>query len=82
MRIIDKNTRYKAFRGAIRVTDENGIIVTTNADSGNREEMLLGFNLIRHNAITCHKEPTQSKDSPKLKNLSPAAFLKQHGLFF
>lgn len=52
MRIIDKNTRYKTIRGAISVTNENGIIVTTNADSGNREEMQLGFDLIGLNAFT------------------------------
>jgi len=58
---MDKNAWYEAFPGAITVTDENGIIVNMNAESRNREEMQLGFDLIGQNAITCHKEPTQSK---------------------
>jgi hypothetical protein len=58
---MDKNAWYEAFPGAITVTDENGIIVNMNAESRCREEMQLGFDLIGHNAITCHKEPTQSK---------------------
>src|SRR4030042_350056 len=58
---MDKNAWYEAFPGAITVTDENGIIVNMNAESRNRDEMQLSFDLIGHNAITCHKEPTQSK---------------------
>jgi len=58
---MDKNTWFEVFPGAITVTDENGIIVNMNAESRIREEMQVGFDLIGHNAITCHKEPTQSK---------------------
>ncbi len=58
---MDKNAWYETFPGAITVTDENGIIVNMNAESRSRKEMQLGFDLIGHNAITCHKEPTQSK---------------------
>ncbi|MDP2966688.1 MAG: hypothetical protein Q8N39_11750 [Pelolinea sp.] len=58
---MDKNAWYEVFPGAITVTDENGIIVNMNDESRNREEMQLGFDLTGHNAITCHKEPTQSK---------------------
>jgi hypothetical protein len=47
--------------GAFTVTDENGIIVNMNAVSGGGLEMQVGFDLIGHNAITCHKEPTRSK---------------------
>jgi transcriptional regulator with PAS, ATPase and Fis domain len=59
--IMDKNAWYKAFPGAITVTDENGIIVNMNAESRGRPEMQVGSDLIGQNAITCHKEPTQSK---------------------
>ena len=47
--------------GSILVADENGIIVNMNAESRGRPEMQVDFDLIGHSAITCHKEPTQSK---------------------
>ena len=46
--------------GSKLVADENGIIVNMNAESRGRPEMQVGFDLIGHSAITCHKEPTQS----------------------
>jgi transcriptional regulator with PAS, ATPase and Fis domain len=67
---MDKNAWYEAFPGAITVTDENGIIVNMNAESRDREEMQVGYNLIGHDAITCHKEPTQSKVRKLYENQS------------
>ena len=57
----DPNDWYEAFPGAITVTDENGTIINMNAESRGRPEMQVGHSLIGQNAITCHKEPTQSK---------------------
>lgn len=58
---MEKHAWYKVFPGAITVTDKAGIILEMNDKS---EEMFKndgGYALIGHNAITCHKEPTQSK---------------------
>lgn len=58
---MDTKIWHKYFPGAITVTDENGTITYMNDASRVREEMQVGYDLVGHNAITCHKEPTQTK---------------------
>lgn len=57
----NKNAWFDAFPGAITATDENGIITNMNKASRERSEMQVGYDLVGHSAITCHKETTQVK---------------------
>ena len=52
---------YKFFPGAITVTNKKGEIIKMNDASAEMFKKDGGFQLIGRNAITCHKEPTQSK---------------------
>ncbi len=54
-------TWFKVFPGAITVTDAEGIILSMNEKSAEMFKNDGGYELIGHNAITCHKEPTQTK---------------------
>ena len=57
-----KNTKwFEVFPGAITVTDQDGIILEMNEGSAEMFKDDGGYALIGHNAITCHKEPTQTK---------------------
>lgn len=58
---MDNHAWLDAFPGAITATDENGIITDMNKASRERPEMQVGYDLVGHSAITCHKEPTQTK---------------------
>ena len=58
---MDTKIWHKYFPGAITVTDENGDLTYMNDASKARPEMQVGYDLIGHNAITCHKESTQPK---------------------
>jgi transcriptional regulator with PAS, ATPase and Fis domain len=57
----DPHAWLDAFPGAITATDENGILTYMNKSSRERPEMQVGYDLIGQSAITCHKEPTQTK---------------------
>lgn len=59
------------FPGAITVTDENGIILEMNEASAEMFRNDGAYDLIGHNAITCHKEPTQSKVRTMYETQSP-----------
>ena len=58
---MDNQAWFKVFPGAITVTNEEGIILSMNEGSAEMFKNDGGYALIGHNAITCHKEPTQSK---------------------
>ncbi|HUV14952.1 MAG TPA: hypothetical protein VMW28_00125 [Pelolinea sp.] len=57
----DKNAWFDTFPCAITATDENGIIMNMNNASRIHQKMRVGYDLVGHSAITCHKEPTQTK---------------------
>ena len=57
----DPHAWLDAFPGAITATDENGTITFMNKASRGRPEMQVGYDLIGHDAITCHPERTQGK---------------------
>ena len=57
----DPHAWLDAFPGAITATDQDGIITYMNMCSRERPEMQVGYDLVGHSAITCHKEPTQTK---------------------
>jgi len=52
---------FKYFPGAITVTDAHGIILEINEASAKMYKANGGYALIDRNAITCHKEPAQTK---------------------
>jgi transcriptional regulator with PAS, ATPase and Fis domain len=58
---MNNQTWFKVFPGEITVTDADGIILNMNEKSAEMFKNDGGYSLIGHNAITCHKEPTQSK---------------------
>jgi transcriptional regulator with PAS, ATPase and Fis domain len=58
---MNEHAWYKAFPGAITVTDQDGFILEMNDGSAEMFKNDGGYALIGHNAITCHKEPTQTK---------------------
>ena len=58
---MDNQAWFNVFPGAITVTDEEGIILSMNERYAEMFKNDGGYALIGHNAITCHKEPTQSK---------------------
>jgi transcriptional regulator with PAS, ATPase and Fis domain len=58
---MDKLAWFKVFPGAITVTDAEGIILSMNDQSAEMFKDDGGLALLGRNAITCHKEPTQTK---------------------
>jgi transcriptional regulator with PAS, ATPase and Fis domain len=58
---MDKHAWFKVFPGAITVTDADGTILSMNEQSAEMFKNDGGYALLGHNAITCHKEPTQTK---------------------
>jgi transcriptional regulator with PAS, ATPase and Fis domain len=58
---MDRQAWFKVFPGAITVTDAQGFILSMNDKSAEMFKDDGGYALIGHNAITCHKEPTQTK---------------------
>jgi len=58
---MEQHSWYKVFPGAITVTNEKGEMIEMNEASAEMFKKDGGYQLIGRNAITCHKEPTQSK---------------------
>jgi DUF438 domain-containing protein len=58
---MDKNSWYKAFPGAITVTDKDGTVINMNDASAELFKDDGGFAVLGRNAITCHPERTQEK---------------------
>jgi transcriptional regulator with PAS, ATPase and Fis domain len=58
---MDKQDWFKNFPGAITVTDAAGFILSMNEKSAEMFKTDGGYALLGRNAITCHKEPTQTK---------------------
>ncbi|MBI9044239.1 MAG: hypothetical protein JEZ06_07125 [Anaerolineaceae bacterium] len=68
---MDNQAWFKVFPGAITVTDPKGFILSMNDESAEMFKDDGGYALIGHNAITCHKEPTQTKVRKIYETQSP-----------